>query len=113
MRRRILLAKLIILSIALPVIVYLWLCSAMSIHYSEELDRYDDAALSISDRWVDLQNFNQYSVCEADRLEMAGAAAIDHQPFDLWWMICNWNTDFLAQQKPCPAPPHTGAGGKK
>jgi len=99
--RGLLLAKAVILTIALPVIGYLQLCNCLALHYREELYRYDDASQEISSWWPELHNFDGYHICLAERYLAAGGEAANYHPFDAWWMIRNWNTDFLAQQPPC------------
>ena len=95
------LSKAGILAIGLPVIFYLAACNGMSLHYRHQVDRYDDAALAISDGWPKLQTFDDYHVCVAGRYLAAGSAATDYHEFSLIWMIRNWNKDFLAEQPSC------------
>jgi hypothetical protein len=96
-----LLVKAGMLGAFLPAMLYITLCNSLALHYRAKLDYYDDAGLHISDGWLYGQDFNDHSVCVSQRYLSAGAAAIDHGPFDAWWMIRNWNTDFLAQQPIC------------
>lgn len=67
------------------------------------MDRYDAQGLAVSDRWEDdPDSMNDHSVCVAFRYLSAGEDAIDAgHTFDAWWMIRNWNTDFLAKQPKC------------
>jgi hypothetical protein len=93
--------KLGLLLTFLPAYMYLCLCNSLSFHYQTELERYDEEALTISDRWLDGINFNDHSICVVDHYFAAGADAANYPPFDAWWMIRNWKTDFLAKQPSC------------
>lgn len=104
MRRWLLFIKNCILVVALPGICYLQLCSGMALHYRAQFNHYEAAGMDISSGWPQLHNFDDYHVCLARRYLAAGDEIAHRPTFDVWWMIRNWNRDFLADQPPCNQP---------
>jgi hypothetical protein len=100
-----LITKALILTVFMPIIGYLFLCNAMAFHYRTEVDRYCDAAEYIASGWLSGGDFSDHSRCEVDRYETAGGNAASYPPFNAWWMIRNWRTDFLAEQPACKEQP--------
>lgn len=91
-----------IMTILISTCFYLNTCGLMAMYFQRQVDRYDDAALDISDGWEEGRNFDDYHKCVVARYFAASTEELSaYRPFDMVWMIRNWHTDFLMHQPIC------------